>query len=767
MYSYDWDHETCGYTLSTQTKRFVANELRPVFASELLLYNFQDKFVFDPNEMQPLLWAQKNQFFYDGKKIAQLNKIEYGKPITAEFYFDGKKKLKPVNVKRMCEKNKEILDALVADTLKRIKEVYTQYDKKCRVKYIAFSGGKDSMLLLDLCHRVLPFTVPVVFSDTDMELPDTYDVWEKVQHDKRYQKRQFIKVKAEKSAIENWKLFGPPSRVLRWCCSVHKSTPPILWIRREYLDTDSPAYFLCFVGVRGDESLRRSKYNDIDEGKKISYQTQAQPLINWSAHELWLYTFREKLIINDAYLKGNARVGCLFCPLSSGSGKPLILADTLYPQDTKQYVEEIINSSSREFLSEKYAKEFVFNGGWFARNNGKYLCDVIDIAPIEQQGNQVFFTIPPKKEETFLEWLKIFGRIENHDDKKWILRYHGDIVELQIHKIDKNVQMIFTFQNKKTENKIISHLSKIYHKTLCCISCRSCEAACFHGALQIDKHIRINVEKCIHCLQCNEQNGGCLVYHSKRNAKGRTMNIQGICNHGNFGLQPGFIAKLIEHKDAFREKFGAGKPMTDSAIEWFREAGLMENNTTKITRLLTVAEKIGSDNPFLWQLIWLRLANYSPLVKWFVCFTRFGTTIDRVELDTILSNTILAKSSCDQAIKCLCNFFKNSPISSSLPLVHLIIKGKSVKSITRISIEPEPLTILYGLYLSASLTKRSSFTIREMQSAEFESPYVSPIAAFGIPPETFKTLVNGLAIRYPEFISVSFTHGLDEVRLFP
>ena len=138
-------------------------------------------------------------------------------------------KLVPVDVGAMVAKNRGIMTALVADTLKRIKEMYDAYAGKCDAVYIGFSGGKDSVVLLDLCHKVLPLDVPVVFSDTDMELPDTYRVWEEIQS--RYEGRPFLKVSAKNPALENWRLFGPPSRSVRWCCSVHKSAPAMIALK--------------------------------------------------------------------------------------------------------------------------------------------------------------------------------------------------------------------------------------------------------------------------------------------------------------------------------------------------------------------------------------------------------------------------------------------------------------------------------------------------------------------------------------------------------
>ena len=213
MYSYEWDQRTRGYQLTTQTGKFVASEIRPVFAEELALAGFEAQLLFDAEERRPLLWAKQNVYLYRGEEIAKLNKTRYGKPLDIEWkgafredegLSEGAKtrrkvKLVPVDVVAMVAKNRDIMTALVVDTLKRIKEMYDAYTGKCDAVYIGFSGGKDSVVLLDLCHKVLPLDVPVVFSDTDMELPDTYSVWEKIQS--RYEGRPFLKVSATTPAL--------------------------------------------------------------------------------------------------------------------------------------------------------------------------------------------------------------------------------------------------------------------------------------------------------------------------------------------------------------------------------------------------------------------------------------------------------------------------------------------------------------------------------------------------------------------------------------
>jgi hypothetical protein len=137
-------------------------------------------------------------------------------------------------------------------------------------------------------------------------------------------------------------------------------------------------------------------------------------------------------------------------------------------------------------------------------------------------------------------------------------------------------------------------------------------------------------------------------------------------------------------------------------------------------------------------------------------------------LDSLLANGVSAGATRKSALSSLGNLFKNSPLGcGEKPLVRLEMKGKTIESLTRLAQEPEPLAVLYGLYLAAPLAKRSSFTFREMQQADFEMPCIFPISAFGLSRDSFIQIVNGLATNYPSFITGSFTHGLDEVRLYP
>lgn len=98
MYSYRFDNKTHGYLLTTQTGKYVANEIRPVFVPELALTGLGQYFEYDPNETRPLMWGIKNSYLIAdvdengnayGRKVAQLNKTQYGKPLDIQIFFDG------------------------------------------------------------------------------------------------------------------------------------------------------------------------------------------------------------------------------------------------------------------------------------------------------------------------------------------------------------------------------------------------------------------------------------------------------------------------------------------------------------------------------------------------------------------------------------------------------------------------------------------------------------------------------------------------------
>lgn len=781
MYSYVFDKKTRGYLLTTKTGKYVGSEIRPVFASELLLTGLGHYFEYDHREIRPLMWGIKNTYLIAdvdengepyGRKVAQLNNTQYGKPLNIKIFFDGKMKLEPVDVGAMVTANAPIMDLVVADAKRRTKELYDESATRCDVAYIAFSGGKDSVALLDICHRVLPLSVPVVFSDTDMEFPDTYKVWEEIKF--RYPEREFISAKAETSALENWRSFAPPSRTVRWCCSVHKSTPALMFLKKKL--HKSAIKIMAFVGVRGDESYRRSFYEDAADGAKNASQMNRMPILDWGAHELWLYIFANDLIINCAYKKGISRVGCVLCPESTG--RYMWFAHKAYPQLVKAFGDIIVETSTKKFASTDEKEHFIGTVDWGARKSGVVLKETLAPPLQEDDGLKTTFQSPQLQKYLFYEWVKTLGEVvKERDTGRRLLKIPN--------KLDNGLPFTyrvpytgggvatFEFRSETERTEMLPRLRSLFRKVTACIGCQTCEAQCNFGAINLKNNkIVIDARKCKHCFCCYDIDLSCWRFKSMYKSEKEQNKMSGINKYNHFGLREDWIAALNELGDNFfpwHDSHPLGNKMVQSASAWFQQALLVEAKTRKPTRLAKLFAEKSSSYPLGWEFIWIALANNTVLVKWFIGETEINRTSTVGELIGKLDENYpsLGESTKKDGLTSLKETIARSPLGGDDGVAICEFKGKTLKSITRKAKAVHPLTILYGLYIIADHAARGSFTVRELLTSDADSTFVSPLVAFGITPDTFKKQCEGLRTRYPDYISTTFTHGNDGLEVYP
>ncbi len=772
MYNYEWDKITRGYRLTSQTGKFVASEIRPVFAPELDILGFDKYFKYDKNEKNPIMWAKHTSYYYEGNEIAKISDAMLGKTPQVTFLAKAQK-LKPVNIEAMVVKNKAVMDALVSNTLKRIKEMYDQYSLVQDIVYIAFSGGKDSVLLLDLCDRVLPKNIPVIFSDTTMELPETYEMWEQIQA--RYPERAFLKFSTQVDALENWRLFGPPSRTLDWCCSVHKSAPAILALKKHLGCTSLRA--TAFVGVRGDESLKRDSYDgDVGEGVKNASQINTMPIYEWGTHELFLYYFKHNLPLHPAYLKGVPRIGCILCP--KASNKYAWFVEKAYPAITGKYVQTIIDTSTKNFESQDEIDDYIATSGWQARRNGLEIkCRILP--PTEKSNNNSIewgqFNAP---RDALYQWLKTIGLVTISEDscvievkcargdaKDNFVRIEQDVKDNVVTKWHAHIEADTPLKKKNLKTQ----LKKVLLKSIACVSCRACEAECSFGALNITPDgVKIDEAKCVHCLHCHNIDYGCWRYKSMMIPTSSDSPLKSIANYQNFGLRQTWIQVYCDEGASFVENTTlGGGPMIDSARIWFKQALLTKDDQTiEPGKIMQIPLAFGIDSELFWSLIWIALCNYSPLIKWFAVMMPYEIEVSVDELTEKLGD--LSASTKRGGMQALWNFLKNNPLGvGEQSLFTLNKKGARVLGVKRTAVAVEPMAILYSLYVMAKVSGRTSFTLSEMKNADIESPFISPIVAFGVDMERMKAQCMGIATRYPEFLSCSFALGLDEIKVFP
>lgn len=188
MYSYTFDVET-GVILLNSTPTNFSKEPRPVYAAEMDILGFDQYWEYDKQNDIPYMWAESTAYWYRGVKIATITGGDlYTAPTlqpmineNGKIFFNKESgdSLLPIDIVSMCNKNSDLMTVIEDSTVKRIVKEYEKFQKRLDIFHVAFSGGKDSAVLLDLVKKALPKgSFVVIFGDTGMEFPDTYETIE-------------------------------------------------------------------------------------------------------------------------------------------------------------------------------------------------------------------------------------------------------------------------------------------------------------------------------------------------------------------------------------------------------------------------------------------------------------------------------------------------------------------------------------------------------------------------------------------------------------
>jgi len=256
------------------------------------------------------------------------------------------------------------LDQKINHSLKRIQEFYKEVDGKI---YVAFSGGKDSTVLLHLVRSLYPDAV-AVFSNTTNEFVEILEFIRKIPN--------IITVHPKMTFNETVKKFGFPlvsKKVARMITDLRENKPTTFNTRNLYLTgfnskgVYTPSFKLAakwhslidvkfditskccdilkkeplhrfekesglfpIIGTQANEGgYRKSSWvkegcNIINKGTNMS-----RPLSIWVETDIWEYIARYSLPYSEIYddvidvedgqvlIKGEVRTGCAYCAFGS------------------------------------------------------------------------------------------------------------------------------------------------------------------------------------------------------------------------------------------------------------------------------------------------------------------------------------------------------------------------------------------------------------------------------------------------------------------
>lgn len=179
-----------------------------------------------------------------------------------------------------------------------------------KINIISFSGGKDSTALILWAKENLP-SFEVVFCDTGWEDPITYDFIKYISENVA----PVITIKSKKydgfvdMAVKRQRF---PSSTRRFCTEHLKLVP-----MQHYIHEYHGGNVNMYVGIRADESLKRSLMKPEEFDGDWYGCMVYRPLLRWSVNDVFAIHKRHGIVPNPLYKQGMKRVGCMPCIMSS------------------------------------------------------------------------------------------------------------------------------------------------------------------------------------------------------------------------------------------------------------------------------------------------------------------------------------------------------------------------------------------------------------------------------------------------------------------
>lgn len=527
--------------------RYFGTDVRPVFAEErLLLECILDKpFAFTEKSV----WnTSGNNYYVNGEKIKFVIKDVVNEKNADEIRIkieQNKEKnkiyednfLKQNYIINFIKANRIRYNSIVTEAHEYIKKVSQKYDYDSM--FVSFSGGKDSTVTSDLVINALNNEMIIhIYGDTTLEYPETGVYLEEF---RKIHPRTPILIAKNKDQDFNelCKVIGPPSRMMRWCCTIFKTGS----ITRKIDSTfKNKIKVLTFQGLRRNESIARSKYDRESNGAKITKQQTVAPIIDWLDFDVWLYILTRNIPFNNAYKKGFSRVGCWCCPNNSYWSEYL---SNIYMNEQYTKFHNILVDFAKQ-VGKPDPKEYVSSGGWKARQGGNGLNysnnAILSFKPCVLEENAYNFELNKPITETLYELFKPFGLLDfnignkrlgevyvlGKKDKQPLLKLTGKIGQnlLKVSVLKETA----VFCNPKINEMLIKNQITKFQT---CIGCMACESVCKYNAISIrhnemQKGEKFNIsytideKKCVGCLECVKHfSGGCYMKKVLRTKQGK------------------------------------------------------------------------------------------------------------------------------------------------------------------------------------------------------------------------------------------------------
>lgn len=246
------------------------------------------------------------------------------------------------------------------------------FEPKDRPYWLAFSGGKDSCVILELA-KMSGVKFEAHYNVTSVDPPELVRFVKKVHPEVSFD----IPHDKNGKPISMWSLIKantmPPTRVMRYCCkelkeSSGKGTITVTGVRwAESVNRKTNQGLVTVHGKRGSNKdvienvgARKTQRggvvlnDDNDDARRAvevcfrTRKTLVNPIIDWQDEDVWEFIHKYNVPYCKLYDEGITRLGCIGCPM--GGRKGMERDFERYPKYKEQYLrcfDKIIENRKR------------------------------------------------------------------------------------------------------------------------------------------------------------------------------------------------------------------------------------------------------------------------------------------------------------------------------------------------------------------------------------------------------------------------------------